>query len=340
MSTSFADGKRCGISRSGPFPDAIRGAATTDRRFRMKRLFGFLGLLVVGSAILIGLSVNTATAQAATTFEASPAKVDAGSPKEAPKNLAAMAPNLASVMKKVKISLGNACSKAERTVKGKAIAARLVAKSDRPLYEIAVMIVKGQKISFCNVSLDAVTGKIVKKVDIEEEEHGGREVKVPIDKVPAAVKAAILKEVGEGRLVDIGEITRKNGTKVYEIEMWKGGSEYDVLFDSKGKVLAREKESGEDDQGEKGDDDDGDKTEEEHGGREVKVSIDKVPAAVKAAILKEVGQGRLVDIGEITRKSGAKVYEIEMWKGGSEFDVLFDANGKVLKREKENGEDE
>jgi uncharacterized membrane protein YkoI len=238
-----------------------------------------------------------------------------------------------------------------------------------------------------------------------DEEHGGREIKVSIDAVPAGVKAAIVKEVGSDRLVDIGEITLKDGRKVYEIEMWKDGCEYDVLFDSDGKVLAREKETDEDD--EDGDDETGaaprqpkiekasidevpakvkatvlkeageneyrlgrvglpngktiyvaairtrglvqisangnvlmrHEDDGEEGENEVKVSIDDVPAKVKAAILMEVGSNRLVDIGEITLKDGRKVYEIEMWKDGCEYDVLFDSDGKVLAREKDQEED-
>ena len=63
---------------------------------------------------------------------------------------------------------------------------------------------------------------------------------------------------------------------------------------------------------------------------EKKVSISQVPAKVKAAILKEVGDGKLVDIGEST-KGENKLYEIEMVLGGKEFDVLFSSDGKVLK---------
>ena len=72
------------------------------------------------------------------------------------------------------------------------------------------------------------------------------EKKVSINQVPKAVKKAILKVVGDGKLVDIGEIT-KDGKTYYEIEMWKGGKEYDVLFDSKGKVLRKELEGADED---------------------------------------------------------------------------------------------
>lgn len=63
---------------------------------------------------------------------------------------------------------------------------------------------------------------------------------------------------------------------------------------------------------------------------EKKVTIDQVPAKVKAAIIKRVGNGELVDIGQFT-ENGKKLYEIEMVAGGKEFDVLFSSDGKVLK---------
>ncbi|MBN2492031.1 MAG: hypothetical protein JXQ29_14385 [Planctomycetes bacterium] len=64
---------------------------------------------------------------------------------------------------------------------------------------------------------------------------------------------------------------------------------------------------------------------------EKKVSIDQVPPAVKAAILKAVGSGRLVDIGHFT--DGKKsLYEIEMVVDGKEYDVLFAADGTELRR--------
>jgi hypothetical protein len=64
---------------------------------------------------------------------------------------------------------------------------------------------------------------------------------------------------------------------------------------------------------------------------EKKVGIDQVPAEVKAAILKEVGDGRLVDIGEFT-EGRKKLYEIEMVVDGKEVDVLFSSAGDVLRK--------
>jgi len=125
--------------------------------------------------------------------------------------------------------------------------------------------------------------------------------------VPAVVKAAILKAVGEGKLVDIGVFT-KDGKKLYEIEMVMDGKEYDVLFSEDGTVLKKTFEGLKEDAGE----DEGKETEEEEEEEEdedkgkpvedpslslmeKKVTIDQVPLAVKAAILEAVGEGKLVD---------------------------------------------
>jgi len=64
---------------------------------------------------------------------------------------------------------------------------------------------------------------------------------------------------------------------------------------------------------------------------ETKVTIDQVPQKVKEAILKQVGKGRLVDIGKF---SGGKevLYEIEMVVDGKEWDVLFAEDGTVRRK--------
>jgi hypothetical protein len=65
-------------------------------------------------------------------------------------------------------------------------------------------------------------------------------------------------------------------------------------------------------------------------GGEVKVSILQVPPKVRTAILEEVGDGRLVDIGEFT-DGDRKTWEIEMVADGREYDVLFSREGEVLR---------
>ena len=169
------------------------------------------------------------------------------------------------------------------------------------------------------------------------------EVKVSIEQVPAAVKAAILKEVGQGRLVDIGVFTR-GGTKTYEIEMVQDGKEFDVLFAADGKVLKKtfegyKKGKGSEEEGdEEGDEEKEDGEDEgkpaqkpEATTLEKKVTIDKVPPVVRKAILETVGEGRLVDIG-VFGDGEKSLYEIEMITDDKEFDVLFSTDGKIVRR--------
>jgi hypothetical protein len=65
---------------------------------------------------------------------------------------------------------------------------------------------------------------------------------------------------------------------------------------------------------------------------EKKVTIKNVPAPVKEAILKAVGKGKLVDIGEFIEDGKVVHYEIEMIVDGEEYDILFAPDGKVLSK--------
>ena len=69
---------------------------------------------------------------------------------------------------------------------------------------------------------------------------------------------------------------------------------------------------------------------------EKKVALDQVPAPVKVAIQNAVGNGKLVDIGEIAQ-DGKTTYEIEMHMDGQEIDVVFDVQGKELSRKIQRG---
>ena len=157
------------------------------------------------------------------------------------------------------------------------------------------------------------------------------EKKVSIDKVPDRVKAAVLEVVGDGRLVDIGEIT-KGGKKFYEIEMVVDGKEFDVLFSSTGKVLKRTFEGYKTKKGERPVKVEKRPAEKQDSPMsEKKITLDQVPDKVKKAILKAVGNGRLVDVGVFT-KGKKKLYEIEMVVDGMEYDVLFSSDGKVVRK--------
>ena len=75
--------------------------------------------------------------------------------------------------------------------------------------------------------------------------------------------------------------------------------------------------------------------------QEREVTLEQVPAPVKATILKESGKNKIEEIEEITQ--GAKrFYEAEWIKGGKEVEIKVATNGKLLGKEVEEteGEDE
>lgn len=74
---------------------------------------------------------------------------------------------------------------------------------------------------------------------------------------------------------------------------------------------------------------------------DINVSIDAVPAAVKATILAQA-QGNAIREIEMETKNGVTVYEAEVIIDGQETDILVAADGKLLSTEVEDeeGDDE
>ena len=64
------------------------------------------------------------------------------------------------------------------------------------------------------------------------------------------------------------------------------------------------------------------------------VTIDQVPAAVKAAILKEAGDNKIKEIEEKT-KGDQKIYEAAWIADGKEVEIKLSADGTVLKKKVE-----
>jgi uncharacterized membrane protein YkoI len=92
-------------------------------------------------------------------------------------------------------------------------------------------------------------------------------------------------------------------------------------------------EDGNDDDDEDGDDEDEDEEDE------VKVTIDQVPEAVKATILREAGDNKIKEI-EAETKDGKTVYEAEWIADGKEIEIKVAADGTILKKEVEDADDD
>jgi uncharacterized membrane protein YkoI len=157
------------------------------------------------------------------------------------------------------------------------------------------------------------------------------ETEVSIDKVPAAVRATIENEAQGGTIEEI-EVETEDGETVYEAEVIIDGREIEIEVAPDGTLLGKETEDDEDDDDGEGDDDDEDEDEEE-------VSLDDVPAAVKATILKEAGDAEIEEVVKET-EDGRIVYEAEFEADGKEIEIEVAENGDLLEREIEDDDDD
>jgi len=71
--------------------------------------------------------------------------------------------------------------------------------------------------------------------------------------------------------------------------------------------------------------------------KEEKVTIDQVPPAVKATILREAGGNKIEEIEKET-KDGKTVYEAEWKADGKEIELTVAEDGTVLKKKVEEGD--
>ena len=117
-----------------------------------------------------------------------------------------------------------------------------------------------------------------------------------------AVQKTIQAELKGGEITSIGKET-EHGVAQYEVETMLNGKHRDFNVDTKGKLLLVEEET----------------------------SIDSIPAAAKAAILKKVGDGKLGMV-ELFMRSGETMYEAAYTaKAGKKHEVLVKADGTETK---------
>jgi uncharacterized membrane protein YkoI len=117
-----------------------------------------------------------------------------------------------------------------------------------------------------------------------------------------AVQNTIQAELKGGEIKSIGKET-EHGVAQYEVETMLNGKRRDFNVDTKGKLLLVEEET----------------------------SIDSIPAAAKAAILKKVGDGKLGMV-ELFMRGGETMYEAAYTtKAGKKHEVLVKADGTETK---------
>jgi hypothetical protein len=136
-------------------------------------------------------------------------------------------------------------------------------------------------------------------VDFAQEK---KEKTLTLKDLAPAVQKTIQAELKGGEIKSIGKET-EHGVAQYEVETMLNGKHRDFNVDTKGKLLLVEEET----------------------------SIDSIPAAAKAAILKKVGDGKLGMVENFMR-GGETMYEAAYTtKAGKKHEVLVKADGTGTK---------
>ncbi|MHC4982977.1 MAG: PepSY-like domain-containing protein [Planctomycetota bacterium] len=154
--------------------------------------------------------------------------------------------------------------------------------------------------------------------------------------LPEPVARALAKAAGDGKvrviekieyLAEIKVVKLKKPKIAYEVKFRKDGRMREVKWDSKGKVLTREEDEEAEEEEEEGEGEGEQESEE-------LLTIDQVPAAVRATILKEAGDAELKEIERET-KGGQTIYEAEWVAQGETIEIKVAPDGKLLGKEVE-----
>ena len=133
----------------------------------------------------------------------------------------------------------------------------------------------------------------------------------------AAAKGARVGEINEKETRATISIQRfPRPETVYEAELVNGGKKLKVGIDPSGRVVSMKAV--------KDDDDDDDENEQD-------ISLDKVPAAVRATILKEAGGNPVREV-EVESRRGKKYYEAEWMADGRNVEIKVSEDGKLLRK--------
>ncbi|MDX2154761.1 MAG: hypothetical protein SFV54_28725 [Bryobacteraceae bacterium] len=126
------------------------------------------------------------------------------------------------------------------------------------------------------------------------------EKKIKMTDLPAAVQNAVKEQSKSAKLRGLSSEV-KDGKTLYEAELRVNGKTRDVTFDETGKVVSVEQE----------------------------VEISTAPHAVREALLKMAGKGKILRFEKVT--AGDQVYyEADIRKDGKETEVKLDPAGRSI----------
>lgn len=127
------------------------------------------------------------------------------------------------------------------------------------------------------------------------------EKKVQMKDLPPAVQKTVQDQTKGAQIKGLSKETEKGQTQ-YEVESVVNGHSRDLLIDAKGGVIEVEDET----------------------------TLDKVPAAAKAAIEKKAAGGKITRVETVTKGSSVS-YEAAYTKGGKSHEIGVNLDGSPVK---------
>jgi hypothetical protein len=171
------------------------------------------------------------------------------------------------------------------------------------------------------VSASLATGIVLIARAADKEEKEGDEQKIELKDAPQAVQDALKKEMKDGKLESIDKQT-EDGKTIYEADAMIDGKSREIRIDAEGKVISNKLDEDQDAEKEKD---------------EQKVSLDQVPAAVKATFAKESDGAEVKEVEKET-EDGKAAYETTVSIKGKEYEIKVAEDGTLLKKKLEAGE--
>jgi uncharacterized membrane protein YkoI len=129
----------------------------------------------------------------------------------------------------------------------------------------------------------------------------GQEKVTTRDQLPPAVDSAVTAQTRNAKLRGLSE-EREKGHTYYEAELRAGGYNRDVLMDSSGTVVEVEQQ----------------------------VSLDSLPAKLKAALTTEAGDGRITQVEALSKHGRLVAYEAQVVSKGKRREIQVGPGGEKL----------
>jgi len=137
---------------------------------------------------------------------------------------------------------------------------------------------------------------------------GEKDKPVKFEALPAAVATAIKAAAGNAKLETI-VLGNEDGTPAYEASWQANSHQHEIAVAKDGTVL----------------------------GLEEIITLAETPDAVKAAMTKEAGSNKILEVEKVL-KNGTTTYEVTIQKGKAKEAVSFSEDGKLLERENPDAE--